>query len=190
MQADQLSFFDAPAPLPQGFEYRSDFLSVGEQEALVQHLAALPFKEFEYQGFVGKRRVASFGWKYDFNAHRLQPAEAMPAFILPIRERAARTFSIDPDALQQLLVTEYPAGATIGWHKDRPHFGDVVGISLLSACTFRFRRSAGSRWERASIVAEPGSAYLLRGPAREEWEHSIPAVERLRYSLTFRTLRR
>jgi alkylated DNA repair dioxygenase AlkB len=105
-----------------------------------------------------------------------------------VRAKASRFAGLEASDLQQVLVTEYRPGATIGWHKDRPVFGDVVGISLLTPCTFRFRRRVGETWERASIVAEPRSVYLLRGPSRGEWQHSIPAVDALRYSLTFRNV--
>ena len=113
----------------------------------------------------------------------------MPEFLLPLRGAAAAFAGLDPAQLQQVLLTRYPPGATIGWHKDRSVFGEVIGISLLSFCTFSFRKKAGAKWERASIVAEPRSAYLLQGPARTEWQHSIPAVEALRYSITFRDLK-
>jgi hypothetical protein len=110
-------------------------------------------------------------------------------FLLPLREKAAAFAGLAASELQHVLITEYGPGAAIGWHKDKAVFGEVVGISLLSSCTFRLRRKAGAGWERASLVAEPGSAYLLRGASRTEWEHSIPAVESLRYSITFRNLR-
>ena len=106
-----------------------------------------------------------------------------------MRGAAANFAGLLPEQLAQVLLTEYDAGASIGWHRDKGVFGDVVGISLLSACRFRFRRKVGTEWQRASLTAEPRSAYLLRGPSRTEWEHSIPAVEALRYSVTFRTLR-
>ena len=112
----------------------------------------------------------------------------MPAFLLDLREIAAEFADMKAAELQQVLVTEYAAGAGIGWHKDKAVFGQVVGISLLSPCTFRLRRKKGEGWERVSIVAEPRSAYLLSGPSRTEWEHSIPGVESLRYSITFRTV--
>ncbi|HEU5273043.1 MAG TPA: alpha-ketoglutarate-dependent dioxygenase AlkB, partial [Xanthobacteraceae bacterium] len=102
--------------------------------------------------------------------------------------RAARFAGLDSSALEHALLIEYGPGAAIGWHRDRPQFGDVIGISLLSPCTFRLRRRGGAKWERRSIAAEPRSAYLLRGPSRTEWEHSIPPLETLRYSITFRTL--
>jgi alkylated DNA repair dioxygenase AlkB len=152
-------------------------------------LRDLPYREFEFQGFTGKRRVISFGWQYDFNESRLRRTEDMPPFLLPLRDSAAGLAGLSPAELQHVLITEYPAGAAIGWHKDRGVFGEVVGISLLSACLFRLRRKVGAKWQRASVVAEPRSAYVLRGPARTEWEHSIPAVESLRYSITFRNLK-
>jgi alkylated DNA repair dioxygenase AlkB len=133
--------------------------------------------------------VVSFGRRYDFNEGGLKGAEEMPAFLLPVRDAAARAFGLEPSNFQQVLLTEYEPGATIGWHKDRSVFGDVIGISLLSSCTFRFRRKAGATWERLSMMLQPRSAYLLTGPARTEWEHSIPAVEQLRYSITLRTLK-
>src|SRR5205085_2830714 len=108
-------------------------------------------------------------------------------FLLPLRGRAAAFAGLDPDELADALVTEYSPGAAIGWHRDRPIFGDVIGISLGAPCRFRLRRKLGDRWERASLVLRPRSAYLLRGPVRHEWQHSIPPVEALRYSVTFRS---
>lgn len=179
----------SPSALPAGLRYQPDLLSADEERALVRELAALPFKEFEFHGFVGKRRVVSFGWRYDFNGGGLTKAEDMPAFLLPIRAKAAAFARIREADLAQALLTEYQPGASIGWHRDRSVFGRVVGLSLLAPCAFRFRRKAGARWERAAFVAEPRSAYLLDGAARREWEHSIPPLERLRYSITFRTLK-
>lgn len=175
--------------MPVGFVYRPEFVSLAEAEHLVADLQPLSFKEFEFHGYRGKRRVVSFGWRYDFEGARLQRVEAMPAFLTPFRDRAAAFVGLPPEDFQHALVTEYPPGAPIGWHRDRSVFGDVVGISLLSPCLFRFRRQRGTTWERASLTAEPRSAYLLRGPARTEWEHSIPPVAQLRYSVTFRTLK-
>ncbi|HEX5575291.1 MAG TPA: alpha-ketoglutarate-dependent dioxygenase AlkB, partial [Gemmatimonadales bacterium] len=160
-----------------------------DEQILLEHMRQLPFREFQFQGFVGKRRVVSYGWQYDFNERALRQAADIPSFLLPLREAAADFAGIAPEQLAQVLLTEYDAGASIGWHRDKKMFGDVIGISLLSACRFRFRRKAGSTWERVSLTAEPRSAYLLRGPSRTEWEHSIPAVDALRYSITFRTLR-
>jgi len=133
--------------------------------------------------------VVSFGWQYDFNERTLRKADDIPPFLLSLRETAARFADMAPSQLQQVLVTEYDAGAGIGWHRDKGMFGEVIGISLLSACRFRFRRKTGTTWERAAIIAEPRSAYLLSGPSRTEWEHSIPEVDTLRYSITFRSFR-
>jgi alkylated DNA repair dioxygenase AlkB len=179
----------APLHLPEGFSYQAGLIAPAEEIRLVEGFADLPFKEFEFRGYLGKRRVVFYGWRYDFNNYRLARAEAIPEFLLPLRESAARFAGLEPQALEQVLVTEYAPGAGIGWHKDRQVFGDVVGVSLLSPCVFRFRRKAGDKWQRASFVAEPRSVYALKGPARDEWEHSIPAVDSLRYSVTFRTMR-
>ena len=179
-----------PAPaLPEGFRYEADVISADDERTLLAHVRALPFREFEFHGYVGKRRTVSFGWRYDFEARTLREADDVPEFLLPLRAVAARFAGLPPDALQQVLVTEYDAGAGIGWHRDKAVFGDVVGISLLAPCRFRLRRQMGDAWERVSLVAEPRSAYLLRGPSRTEWEHSIPAVDARRYSITFRNLR-
>ena len=183
---DEPSLFESPLALPKGFRYEPDFLSADEERELVARVQSLPFKGFEFHGFVGNRRVVSFGWKYDFGERQLQKADDMPPFLLPLRQRAAAFAGLEPSAFQHALVIEYSPGAGIGWHRDKAVFDEVVGISLVSPCRFRFRRKQGDRWERASLITEPRSAYLLAGPSRTEWEHSIPAVDRLRYSITFR----
>jgi alkylated DNA repair dioxygenase AlkB len=175
--------------LPEGFKYQPDLLSAQEESQLLSHIRDLPFKEFEFQGFIGKRRVVSFGWKYDFNDRELQKVEDIPPFLVPLRDKAAGFASIPPTDFHHVLVTEYSPGAAIGWHRDKAVFDQVVGISLMSACRFRFRRKRGSKWERTAIITAPRSAYLLDGPSRTEWEHSISAVESPRYSITFRNLR-
>jgi alkylated DNA repair dioxygenase AlkB len=168
--------------------YVPRLISPGEERALLDKLPALPFKEFEFHGFLGKRRTVSFGWHYDFNGGGLKQARLLPEFLLPLREQAAQFAGVEPSALEHALLIEYKPGAGIGWHRDRPQFGDVIGISLRAPCTFRLRHKTGSGWERRSLTAEPRSAYLLRGASRTEWEHSIPHLETLRYSVTFRTL--
>jgi alkylated DNA repair dioxygenase AlkB len=183
------SLFETEPFLPEGFRHRAEFLSLEEEWELVRQVETLPFEEFQFQGFVGKRRVVSFGWKYDFNDRGLQKVDDMPPFLLPLRGRAAEFAGLSPGDFQHVLVTEYQPGAGIGWHRDKAVFDEVVGISLLAACKFRFRRKSGSKWERANLTLEPRSAYLLSGPARTEWEHSIPEVDRLRYSITFRNFR-
>lgn len=187
MARKQLALFAAGSTLPEGFRYQAEVISVTAEQELLGNIRGLPFKTFEFHGFVGKRRTVSFGWHYDFNEGILRPAEQIPDFLLSLRDIAAAFAGLEPGQLQQVLVTEYDAGASIGWHRDKKVFGEVVGLSLLSSCRFRFRRRSGSSWERASLVTEPRSAYLLRGPSRNEWEHSIPAVESLRYSVTYRS---
>jgi alkylated DNA repair dioxygenase AlkB len=187
--ADQLQLFAAGPRLPDGFRYEPDVLSREEERALLAHVGELPFRNFEFHGYTGKRRVVSFGWHYDFSARSLRKTDDIPPFLLSLRDIAARVAGLAPAQLQHVLVTEYGAGAEIGWHRDKAVFGEIVGISLLSSCVFRLRRAVGTTWERVSITAEPRSAYLLSGPSRTEWEHSIPAVESLRYSITFRNLR-
>lgn len=187
--ADQLSMFATTPTYPEGFRYQPEVIPPGDERTLLTHVRELPFREFEFHGFTGKRRVVSFGWRYEFSTESLQEADEMPAWLLPVRDVAARFAELDPGVLRHALVTEYSPGAAIGWHRDKGVFGDVIGLSLLAPCTFRMRRKAGTKWERVSLVAEPRSAYLLRGPSRTEWEHSIPAVDALRYSITFRSMR-
>jgi alkylated DNA repair dioxygenase AlkB len=176
--------------LPDGFAYQPDLLTPEAERLLVERLGALPLKAFDFHGFEARRRTISFGWQYDFGRSSLERADGIPEWLLPLREAAARFAQLAPEQLPHVLVLEYGAGAAIGWHRDKAVFGDVIGVSLLAPCRFRLRRKAGSRWERASLVVDPRSVYLLRGPSRSEWEHSIPAVDRLRYSITFRSLAR
>ncbi len=189
MPSKQLGFFGAGAGMPDGFKYQPDVLSPDEEQRLLAQVRELPFKEFEFHGYVGKRRVVSFGWQYDFKQRVLRKADDIPAFLLTLREIAGSFSGVAPERLQQVLVTEYADGAGIGWHRDKAVFGEVVGISLLSSCRFRLRRKVGTTWERVSLTAEPRSGYLLSGPSRTEWEHSIPEVDTLRYSITFRNFR-
>lgn len=187
---DQFSLFGETTEnnFPEGFRYQPGVIPFTMETALLDDIRALPFREFEFHGYTGKRRVVSFGWQYDFAARQLRKVDDMPAFLLELRELAAVFAGMRATELQQVLVTEYAAGAGIGWHRDKAVFGEVVGISLLSPCTFRLRRKNGDRWDRVSLVAEPRSAYLLSGLSRTEWEHSIPEVDALRYSITFRNL--
>jgi len=187
---DQGDLFGAPGGLPEGMRYAPDVIAPGEEQALAAAVARLPFRAFEFHGFLGRRRTVSFGWRYDFDGSGLQQASRIPDFLVPVRERAAAFAGLDPVDLVHTLIIEYAPGAGIGWHRDRPTFDDVIGISLLSPCMFRLRRKHDSGWERHSLAAQPRSAYLLRGPARTEWEHSIPPLATLRYSITFRSLAR
>lgn len=187
--SDQLTLFgDAPL-MPAGFRYQAELVSREQELEILDRVRVLPFREFEFQGYVGKRRVISFGWRYDFNDRALHEADEMPSFLLPLRDAAAQFGELRAEALQHALVTEYSAEAGIGWHRDKGVFDDVIGVSLLSPCVLRMRRAIGERWERRSLVIEPRSVYLFRGEARTDWEHSIPEVDALRYSITFRNLR-
>jgi alkylated DNA repair dioxygenase AlkB len=180
--------FGADPRLPQGLSYKADLLTPAEEADLIARIAGLSFEPFEFRGYLGFRRVVSFGWRYDYMSQRLGAAPEPPEFLLALRERLA-VFGRRPEAFSQVLVTEYAAGAGIGWHRDKPHFDEVAGVSLGGPCLFRFRRRAGAGWDRVSTPLEPRSAYLLSGAARGDWEHSIPPVDALRYSVTFRSRR-
>lgn len=188
MPPPQLSLFEAVPARPEGLVYAPDFIDRDEERALAGRIAGLPFKPFEFHGFTGNRRTVSFGLHYAFDGSGLREAEPIPGWLHPLRARAAALAGRDAEAFVHALVIEYAPGAGIGWHRDRPVFGDVIGISLLAPAPLRFRRKAGSKWERFTLTAEPRSAYLLRGEARHEWEHSIPQLETVRYSVTLRTL--
>lgn len=187
MKGNQISFLN-PSGVPEGLRYAPDFLSAAEEAELARRMGELPFRPFEFHGFTGKRETVSFGWSYRFDGSGLAEAPPMPEWLLPVRERAARFAGAETGALEHALLIKYGEGAGLGWHRDRPVFGDVIGISLLSPAPLRFRRKAGGRWERFTLPAEPRSIYLLRGAARSEWEHSLTPVAALRYSITFRTL--
>jgi alkylated DNA repair dioxygenase AlkB len=187
MTSPQIDLFAAPAPLPEGLIVQEEFLSADDERQLLDACRALPFAPFQFRGFEGNRRVVSFGWQYDFNRSRLAEAAPIPEFL---RALAPAIATLDPCGFDQISVLEYRPGAGIGWHRDRPLFGDVVGLSLLAPCQFRLRRPGAAAWERYSFTAAPRSAYLLSGAARWQWEHSIPPVDTLRYAITFRRLLR
>jgi alkylated DNA repair dioxygenase AlkB len=190
MPESQLGLFrSGSAAAPEGLVYVPDFIGEDEERALTGRIAALPFRPFEFHGFTGNRRTVSFGMHYAFDGSGLREAEPIPDWLEPLRASAAALADRDREAFVHALVIEYAPGAGIGWHRDRPVFGDVVGVSLLAPAPLRFRRRAGTKWERFTLTAEPRSAYLLRREARHQWEHSIPRLETLRYSVTFRTLR-
>jgi alkylated DNA repair dioxygenase AlkB len=189
------ALFEGAAKLPDGFIYRRNFVSAAEEQELVRDIQKLELAPFQYYQFTGKRRTVSFGWQYEFGAASLTKAPAVPAFLLPVRTRAGTLFGIDPDGLVHASIIEYSTGAPIGWHRDIPHFGLVVGISLGATCRMRFRKYDRSRSKKLtrdeilSIELEPRSIYLMSGASRETWQHSIPPVKELRYAIIMRTLR-
>ena len=185
--AIEYDLFDGAPTSPSGFSYWPDAVSRDEEAAWVRQLEALPLKPFEFHGYLGKRRIVSFGWRYDYAGRELRESEPIPVFLEPLRQRAANVTGIGVQRLQQALVTEYDTGVTIGWHRDKPMFEEVVALSFASTCRLRLRRKRGARWERWSTGIAPRSIYRLSGAARHEWEHSIPPVEGLRYSVTFRS---
>jgi alkylated DNA repair dioxygenase AlkB len=184
----QADLFGVPAAMPEGFRYRPELLARDEEETLAEALSTLPFEPFDFHGYKANRQVVGFGYRYDYGQSKLLEAAAVPSFLAPLRARIAEAFGRPLDAFRQASINEYRPGAGIGWHRDKPHFAEVVGVSLLAPCTFRFRRKSEDGWERASLTLEPRSAYLLSGPSRTIWEHSIPPLDRHRYSITFRTL--
>jgi alkylated DNA repair dioxygenase AlkB len=186
----QLSLLPDTSLSPAGLQYQPDFISERDEHDLVQRIRSLPLVPFQFGAFEGKRRVASFGWRYDYSQQRLQQAEVLPNCIAPMIARIAAFRHLPSGAIRQVLVTEYEAGAGIGWHRDKPHFEEVFGLSLLSPCRFRFRRRTEGGWQRHTLAAEPRSLYLMTGESRHLWEHSIPPVEQVRYSLTFRSMAR
>ena len=187
MQAD-LFAPEPPPDLPGGLRYRAELITPEDERALVTQFETLPFKPFEFHGYTGHRQVVSFGWRYDFGRRSLDRTAPIPDVLLPLRDKVAAFTGHAPSAFEQALVSLYEPGAAIGWHRDRPEFDQVAGVSFLTPCRFRLRRKVGTGWERKAFEAAPRAAYLLSGPARTDWEHSIPPLEARRYSVTFRTL--
>jgi alkylated DNA repair dioxygenase AlkB len=177
------------AELPAGFLYRADVLTPAEEAALVLHVRTFEFAALEMRGRVARRRTVHFGWVYGYTSWRIAPGPPIPAIQHPLRARVAALAGVDADALVEVLVTEYPSGAGIGWHRDAPQFGTIVGVSLLGACRLRLQCGTGAARQTRAAVLERRSAYVLAGEARWTWQHSIPPLATPRYSITFRTLR-
>jgi alkylated DNA repair dioxygenase AlkB len=182
--------------LPEGFLYRADLIPAAEEAALVEEIGRVQFAAFEMRGVVARRRVAFYGSAYDRGPVETPP---MPAFLMPLRAKIAGLAGIVPEAFAMALINEYPPGAPIGWHRDAPQYDIVAGVSLLSSCRMMLRPYVRPADQRAApgtrrsathqIALERRSAYVMAGPARTAYEHHIPAVGELRYSVTFRTLR-
>lgn len=190
----QSELFEPAAPvLPEGMRYAPEFLTLAEEESLLALVQSLPLAEMNYKGYAARRRVASYGGSYDFDANRLRQAEALPPALEPLRDKVAGWAGVAPGAFSQALVAEYRPGTPLGWHRDVPDFEDVVGVSLLGEATMRLRPWPPREPRNAGVVKlllEPRSIYLLRGPARWAWQHAVTATRTLRYSITFRTARR
>lgn len=194
MKDAQGDLFGLPAPatpaLPEGLRYEQDFLSRTDEAALVARIAQLPLEAMKYQQYTALRRVVSYGGQYDFSARKLGQAEPLPDWLDPLRQRAAAWIGIDPAQFTQALVAEYRPGTPLGWHRDVPDFEDIVGISLGNEAVMRFRPyppEAPKKSEVVKLTLAPRSIYLLRGPARWQWQHSVAATKLLRYSITLRT---
>ena len=181
-----LDLFDAP--LVAGLSLRNDFLSATNETDLIAHLDAESLSPFKFQQWTGKRLTRSYGWSYDFESGSFAPAEVIPDWLQTVKARAAQFAGLQPGDLVQALLIRYDPGAGIGWHKDRPVFEHVVGISLGYAATLRLRRRTAAGFERAKAELPPRSIYHLSGEVRHQWEHSIAAMDVPRWSVTFRSL--
>jgi DNA oxidative demethylase len=175
---------------PAGLRYLPGLLDAAEEAHLLHDLGSLDYAEVRLRGQVARRVVRHYGVDYDYDTARTTPGQPVPGWLEGLRTRCAALLDRAPDELGEVLVTRYPPGATIGWHRDAPAFGDVVGVSLGSACAMRFQRGSGDGRRVFEQPLEPRSGYVLSGAARTAWQHSIPAVPAERFSVTFRTLRR
>ena len=171
-----------------GLSQADAFVTPTEEQMLIASIDAAELSPFRFHGWLGKRLTASYGWRYDFDDASFARAEAIPDWLLPLRANAARFACLQPGELVQALLIRYDPGAGIGWHRDRPVFEHVLGISLGASATMRFRRRKPGGFDRASVILPPRSIYHLTGEARHEWEHSIAAMEVRRWSITFRSL--
>jgi alkylated DNA repair dioxygenase AlkB len=180
----------AAEALPSGLDYRPDFLGEHDESLLLRELAGLAFAAAPYKAYTARRRIASFGVAYDFDRDRLRTAAVLPEFLTPLAARVARVLDVEQRELAQVLVTEYAPGTPLGWHRDAPVFESIAGVSLASACELQWRRwPPGAREPVLGLQVAPRSLYVMRGEARWGWQHRVPAVKALRYSITFRTLR-
>ena len=179
----------APAEEPQGLVYRPQLISIEEEKELLGELQSLRWDPIVLHGRAARRSGRHFGLDYDYQARTPQPGEPIPGWLRPAQERAAHLAGFKPEELVEILVQQYPSGSTIGWHRDAPAFGTVVGISLHGSSRLRFQRGSGDRRRIWEVWLEPRSGYVLAGAARTSWQHSIPPTKGLRYSITLRTLR-
>jgi alkylated DNA repair dioxygenase AlkB len=175
---------------PSGLTYLAEFLAAEEDRALLAFVETLAFREVRMRGYPAKRTTVHFGFDYAIGERQVQPTDPIPSELLWLRDRCAAAAGLEPERFAELLVTRYPEGAGIGWHRDAPQFGSVVaGISLGSPCTMKFRKKVGEKWARYDLLLEPGSLYVLAGTARWQWQHGITETPGVRYSMTFRTMK-
>ncbi|HZU51225.1 MAG TPA: alpha-ketoglutarate-dependent dioxygenase AlkB [Sphingomicrobium sp.] len=178
------------APILGGLRYLPQIITDDEQDQLIAKLSSVELEPFRFHGWLGNRKTKTYGWRYDFDDASFAPAEPIPDWLADLRAKAGAFAGIEDNEFAHVLLARYDPGAGIGWHRDRPQFENVVGVSLGSLATMRFRQRTSEGFRRTKIELEPRSAYLLSGPSRWEWEHSIAPGDRLRFSITFRTLSR
>jgi alkylated DNA repair dioxygenase AlkB len=174
---------------PAGFAYLPDAITADLEQELIASFERLPFTPFQFHSHLAKRRIYTFGHRYVFAGQKPRQDASIPDYLVPLINVASRISGQPAKAFEQAMITEYPPGAGIGWHRDRPTFGDIVAISFGAPCVLRLRRRDGDRWERRSVTIDPRSAYLLHGTARNVWQHSVLPVAALRHSVTMRTFR-
>jgi alkylated DNA repair protein (DNA oxidative demethylase) len=184
----QGELFAADAPMVPGLRLMADAVSPSEELALCAQIDAAPLEPFAFGQWRGKRLTTHYGSAYDFARGRLGEAPPLPGWLLSLRERLATLAGFDPAALEAALLIRYDPGAGIGWHRDRPQYGEVLGLSLGAPCVMRLRRRTPDGFERRKLPLPPRSLYRLSGEVRWQWEHSIAPMERTRRSITFRTL--
>ncbi len=186
------TLFPLEQNLPEGFYYYPDFLNKDEETELSDKISRLDLHNLSYHGYTANRKTASFGYNYNFENNKLSKGKDIPAFFNFIIEKTAEHLSIEKNKFAELLVTEYPPGTIINWHRDVPQFDLIAGISLLTDCTFRLRPYDKTKQTRSSIISfsvQRRSLYTMQGNARWNWQHSIAPVKQMRYSITLRTLK-
>ena len=189
MKHKQAELFSAPV-LPEGFVFQLDFITIDEERGLLEEIGRLPLAEAKYKQYTARRRIAYFGFGYDFVSNRLGEAPPAPPFLAPLRDKVAAWLELPAAELEQALVTEYRPGTPLGWHRDAPDFGRVAGVSLGGWARMRLRHYPPAKDTPINLELAPRSAYQINGAARWRWQHSIPATRELRYSITFRTVLR
>lgn len=187
--AKQGELFAVNAPVVSGLVFVPEAVTVAQEAELAARIDAAPLKPFEFGQWRGKRLTTHYGRAYDFSRGRLDEAPPLPGWLAALRDRLGPLAGLDPAALQAALLIRYDPGAGIGWHRDRPQYGEVLGLSLGADCIMRLRRRTGSGFERRKLALPARSLYRLSDEARWDWEHSIAPLEDTRRSITFRTLR-